>query len=136
MSSGIEEQLSSVGFFSGLSKRAVSRLAGQASVVEHQPGKEVASEGKGALAFHLILEGDAEVTVGGTKRRDLGAGDYFGEISMIDGKPRSATVTATTPLKTAAIHHAAFGDLLAKHPEVAVELLTVLCARLREAESA
>ena len=75
------------------------------------------------------------MTVGGNTRPDLGPGDYFGEISMIDGKPRSATVHATSPVTTISLASWAFHPILDEHPEVTKELLKVMCARLRAAES-
>ena len=66
---------------------------------------QVATEGLGALAFHLILDGQAKVTSNHTEIRTLGPGDYFGEISMIDGKPRSASVEAVDQLTTLVVPH-------------------------------
>ena len=69
------------------------------------------------------------------EKRTLTVGDHFGEISLIDGKPRSATVSATEPLTTLAVPYQAFQSLLDDDPTCARGLLTVLCARLREAEA-
>src|SRR5262245_16220084 len=93
-----EKQLASVDLFSHLSKRQLGKLKDRAREVRHSAGQEVAHEGLGALAFHLVLDGTAQVTLHGREVRTLGPGDYFGEISMIDGKPRSATITATDAL--------------------------------------
>jgi CRP/FNR family transcriptional regulator, cyclic AMP receptor protein len=130
-----EDMLAEVDLFSGLSRRQVRRLLDHGRTVPHESGKQISSEGFGSLAFHLILDGRATVSVGGTEVRTLGSGDYFGEISMIDGKPRSATVTATEPTNTLAIPHADFEELLADDGDFARALLVTLCARLREAES-
>ena len=73
--------------------------------------------------------------VGGTDRPALGPGDYFGEISLIDGKPRSATVRAETPLTTISLASWSFLPILDDQPEVSKQLLKVLCARVRAAES-
>ena len=67
--------------------------------------------------------------------RTLAEGDYFGEISMIDGRRRSATVTASTELTTLAVPHASFEKLIEDEPQLATELLKLLCSRLREAEA-
>ncbi|UMG94230.1 cyclic nucleotide-binding domain-containing protein [Nocardioides sp. TF02-7] len=131
-----DAELARVPLFAGLSGRQRSRLLDKCKVVEHQPGTPVTTEGAGSLAMHLVLSGAAEVDVRGRKVRDLGPGDYFGEISMIDGKPRSATVTAQDGLTTLAVPHLAFTDLVEHDPSAAKVLLVALCARLREAEAA
>jgi CRP-like cAMP-binding protein len=95
----------------------------------------VATEGRDGLAFHLIIEGSATVSKDGRELRTLGPGDYFGEISMIDGRPRSATVTALEPLKAMAIPHREFEAVIDEDPDFARRLLKTLCARLREAEA-
>jgi CRP/FNR family transcriptional regulator, cyclic AMP receptor protein len=130
-----EDMLAEVDLFSGLSRRQVRKLFDHGRKVPHESGKQVSSEGLGSLAFHLILDGAATVSVSGTAVRTLGSGDYFGEISMIDGKPRSATVTVTEPTTTLAIPHQDFERLLADEPDFARGLLMTLCARVREAES-
>jgi CRP/FNR family transcriptional regulator, cyclic AMP receptor protein len=130
----VAQMLSRIDLFAGLSGRQLKHLTGRAKEVHHDAGQSVTSEGNVALGFHLILDGDATVTQGGAVRRRLGPGDHFGEISMIDGQRRSATVTAETPLRTLSISHATFGELLDQDPGFARTLLAVLCARLREAE--
>jgi CRP-like cAMP-binding protein len=126
--------LSRIDLFAGLSGRQLKQLASRAKEVRHDAGHAVTSEGNPALGFHLILEGTATVTQGGSVRRTLGPGDHFGEISMIDGQRRSATVTAETPLRAVTVSHATFEELLDADPGFARGLLQVLCARLREAE--
>lgn len=131
----LDDLLANVDLFSGLSGRQRKKLADAGREVDYREGHDVTEQDKGALAFHLILEGEAEVSQDGKKLRSLGAGDYFGEISMIDGRWRSATVTATSPLRTFAIYHDIFDTLLSKDAEVGRQLLRTLCARLREAEA-
>lgn len=132
----LEEQLAAVPIFSGLSRRQVGRLVGASKTTRHQTGHEVAREGEGSMALHLVLSGTATVSVRGEDVRELGPGDYFGEISMIDGKRRSATVTAASELTTLAVPHLAFTGLLESDPAFATALLKMLCARVREAEAA
>src|SRR6476469_10980782 len=103
-----EDLLAQVDLFSGLSRRQMRTLLDHGRTVAHETGHEIASEGSGSLAFHLVLDGAASVTVGDSQVRTLGTGDYFGEISLIDGRPRSATVTATEPTTTLAIPHQDF----------------------------
>ena len=132
----IVQALSQTDLFAGLSKKHLTSVAGQARLVHHQPGKDITEQGGGAAGFHLIKEGTASVQVSGHDRPRLGPGDYFGEISMIDGQPRSATVHAETDMTTISIPSWSFHPILDEEPEVAKVLLKVLCARLRAAESA
>jgi CRP/FNR family transcriptional regulator, cyclic AMP receptor protein len=130
-----EAMVAKVDLFSGLSHRQLKKLLDRARTVKHNSGQAVATEGLGALALHVLLEGHASVSRGGAEVRTLGPGDYFGEISMIDGRPRSATVTATEPMTTLVVPHQEFERLLGDEPEFARALLGTLCARLREAEA-
>ena len=136
MSAHDTDQLASVDLFSGLSRRQLDKLRDRAREVRHTAGHEVAHEGLGALALHLVLDGSATVTLQGRQVRTLGPGDYFGEISMIDGKARSASISAGDDgLTTLVIPHQEFDRILAQDSEFARALLVTLCARLREAES-
>src|SRR5690242_9426049 len=112
----LEAMLAKVPVFSGLSRRQLGKLVDKSKETRHQAGRELAKEGEGALALHLITSGSAGVSVGGESVRTLGEGDYFGEISLIDGKPRSATVQAETDLTTLAVPHVAFQALLEEEP--------------------
>lgn len=134
-SSDLETRLLRVPIFAQLSRRQLRKMLDKSKTTTHSPGQEITKEGLGSLALHLILSGTVEVTVRDKKVRELGPGDYFGEISMIDGRPRSATVKATTDLKTLAVPHLAFQQLLDDDPEVARQMLVRLCQRLREAEA-
>ena len=129
-----EAVFADVDLFKDLTKTQLRRLASASIEVSHPSGKAVATEGSNGLAFHLIIEGSARVTKNGRELRVLGPGDYFGEISMIDGQPRSATVTALEPLKAMAIPHQDFETVIDEDPGFARCLLKNLCARLREAD--
>ncbi len=131
----IVEALGGTDLFAGLSKRHLSSIASQARLVRHPQGKDITEQGGGAAGFHLIKEGTVSVSVSGHDRPSLGPGDYFGEISMIDGEPRSATVHADTDVTTISIPSWSFHPILDEEPEVARVLLKVLCARLRAVES-
>ena len=130
-----EALIAGVGLFRDIPRAQLKRLALFAREVSHPAGQEVAAEGRGGVAFHVILEGSATVSKDGRELRTLGPGDSFGEISMIDGKPRSATVTAVEPLKALAIPHLDFMQVVDEDPSFARYLLKTLCARLREAEA-
>jgi CRP/FNR family transcriptional regulator, cyclic AMP receptor protein len=131
----LQKYLAGVPIFSGLSSRQLSRMVDASRTTTHQAGHEIAKEGEGALALHVILDGTAEVSVHGRPKRELHAGDYFGEISLIDGKKRSASVTATSDLHTLAVPYGPFQKLLESDTGFAVALLKLVCSRLRDAEA-
>ena len=136
MADDLVQQLAKVDLFAGFSRKSLQRLSRAGREVQHQPGREVTSEGGGAAGFFLILEGDVHVDVGGIHRRDLGPGEHFGEISLVDGKPRSATVRAGDDgLRAYAIPVWEFRALLDEHPEMTRMLLDNLCARIRSIEA-
>jgi CRP/FNR family cyclic AMP-dependent transcriptional regulator len=91
--------LGATDLFSGLSKRSLEAVAASARTVQHPTGKQITAEGGSGVGFHLITDGTAIITVGDIERGRIGPGRYFGEISLIDGGPRSATVTAETPVR-------------------------------------
>jgi CRP/FNR family cyclic AMP-dependent transcriptional regulator len=120
--------------FSSLSRRSLAAVAGCAKVVAHPAGKQLVTEGTSGVGFHLIVDGTASIVVGGKRRGKLGPGQYFGEMSMIDGGPRSATIAAETPVTTIFLSAWNFRPLLKSEPEIARALLLVMCARLRAAD--
>ena len=131
----LPELLRRVDLFSALSDRDRKAIAKQMRIVDSPEGHAVVEEGGGAVGFHLILKGSAHVVVGEHTRRDLKPGDYFGEISLLDGKPRSATVTAGSALQTASLAAWDFTPILKDNPEIATGLLLGLCSKLRAAEA-
>jgi len=129
--------LGSVQLFEGLSKRVLRHIAESGRVVTFNPGHEVTQDGVSGVSFHLVLEGGADVEVRGKHRATLGRGDSFGEISMIDGGPRTATVrTGDQGMQTFALSSWEFNGILEENPTIARDLLKVLCARIRSAEAA
>jgi CRP/FNR family cyclic AMP-dependent transcriptional regulator len=130
----LQTRMAGIELFQGLSKRDLKTLIRSGTQTAHPDGREVITEGSGAIGFHLITAGEARVTSGETVRRTLGVGDYFGEISVIDGQPRSASVEAVGSLQTFVIHPHVFQAVLEDHPDFARGLL-LLCKRLREAEN-
>jgi CRP/FNR family cyclic AMP-dependent transcriptional regulator len=131
----LAKRFGEIEFFSGLSDATRREIARRTVQLTHRPGTAVTEQGGSSSGFHLILEGSAVVSVGGIERATLGPGDGFGEISLIDGKPRSATVVAGPQgLTTAALSPLAFGPLM-DDPAVAKALLAVVTARLRAAEA-
>jgi CRP/FNR family transcriptional regulator, cyclic AMP receptor protein len=131
----LARRLAAIEFFSGLTEAKRREIAGHIVQMKHSPGRLLTEQGVEGAGFHLILDGTADVEIGGEVRATLKEGDSFGEISLIDGEPRSATVKAGEDgLVTAALSPLAFAPLL-DDPEVSKALLRVLTARLRAAES-
>jgi CRP/FNR family transcriptional regulator, cyclic AMP receptor protein len=129
------ESLRDVPLFADLSSRDLKRLADSMQELSFAPGKEVVAEGKGGVGFFVILDGSARVTQRGEDRGLLGPGDYFGEMALIDGDDRMATVQAESELRCAGMTQWAFRPFVKNHPDVAWSLLTALVKRVREAQA-
>jgi CRP/FNR family cyclic AMP-dependent transcriptional regulator len=129
----LAESLVRVPLLSNLSepdRDAIARLFTERTFA---PGETVTKEGADAAAFYLIESGTATVTVGGAFRRTLGAGDHFGEIALIDGRARTATVTAEGELVCLGITLWDFQPLVQRNPTMAWTLLQTLAGMLRQA---
>jgi CRP/FNR family cyclic AMP-dependent transcriptional regulator len=133
---GTLERIRDVPLFSEFTNRDLERVAEIAKQVEFPAGRQIARQGESGVGFHMIVEGEAEVSVDGTTHARLGPGSYFGEMSLLDGGPRSATVEAATELRTVSMTSWDFAALLDQHPELSKKLLLELCKRLRAVESA
>jgi CRP-like cAMP-binding protein len=125
------ELLSQVPLFSELSKKELKEIAKAAKEVAHREGAVLAREGDSGLGFFLIVDGSASVSVGGRPRGRMGPGDFFGEISLLDGGPRSATVKAETPIKMLGLTQWVFKRLVEQNPSISMKLLKVMASRLR-----
>ena len=123
--------LSKVPIFSGLSKKELQRIAESVKEVAHREGAVLAREGESGLGFFLITDGTARAEVGGRVRTRMGPGDFFGEISLLDGGPRTATVLAETPVRTLALTQWVFKSLIENNPSIASKMLKVMASRLR-----
>jgi CRP-like cAMP-binding protein len=128
------DMLGSVPLFEGLSKKELDLIYREAKQTEFEPGHDIVEQGATGVGFHLILDGKADVLVGGRKRATLGPGDYFGEMSLLDGGPRSATVKTATDVRTLALTSWTFLPLLDKMPSIARKMLVELSRRLRGLE--
>jgi CRP/FNR family cyclic AMP-dependent transcriptional regulator len=106
-------------------------VAARMKEVHFEPGRVIAKQGDSGVGFHLIVDGEAEVSGEGVPRHTMGAGGYFGEIGLIDGGVRSATVTASTDLTTLALVSWDFQPLL-DNPVFAKGLLMGLCRLVRD----
>jgi CRP/FNR family cyclic AMP-dependent transcriptional regulator len=127
------DQLVKIPLFSGCSKKELQAVARSIKQINHPAGTVIAAEGEPGAGLFIIAQGEADVTVGGKKVNQLRDGDSFGEMALLDGGPRTATVTATTPVKIYALSEWAFRGLLADQPSIAMRTLEAMAGRLREA---
>ena len=117
--------------------REESFAAGEPVIVQGEEVSGFRSFSQRGVEMHVVLTGSALASVRGQQHAELRPGEYFGELSLIDGLPRSAEVRAGPDgLSTFAITKWTFADLIEDHPEVAVPMLHVMVARLRAAEAA
>jgi len=128
------ELLDRVDLFRGLGGVPLSAIADRAVEVEFPSGRPIARQGEVGTGFFLIVSGAARVTRDGDTLATLGAGDFFGELSLLDQQPRVATVTAEGPVPTVCLAIASwdFERLLEEQPRVAIGLLKGVARRLRD----
>src|SRR4029450_1866404 len=91
-------------------------IARASKEVSHKEGTVIAREGERGIGLFLILEGQCKVTIGGKTKARLGPGDFFGEVPLLDGGPRTATVTAVSPVRLVGITGWVFRGLLMADP--------------------
>lgn len=128
--------LKQVPLFSRLSDRGLRAILKSAADKEFKAGTKIVSEGDTGVGFYLILSGGAEVRRGGERLAKLGKGSFFGEMSLLDGAPRSADVIATEDTRCLVLSPWAMKGLIAGYPEVALGMLEELARRLRETDRA
>ena len=129
----ITELLSRVPLFSGCSQREIAAIARAAKEVHRREGSVLARTGEPGVGFFLIVDGKADVLVNKRKRGTLGAGDFFGEISLLDGGPRSADVVAATDVDMLGLTAWVFRGVLEQYPSIAQKMLVTMAGRLRDA---
>lgn len=128
------DMLASVDLFTVLTKKEIKKIHDTGKEVTFRAGRTIVSEGETGVGFHLILKGKAKVTVNNRMRTTLGAGDYFGEMAIIDRGTRSATVTADSDVTTLSIASWDFMPVLSENFEMCRKILVELSQRLRRAE--
>jgi CRP/FNR family transcriptional regulator, cyclic AMP receptor protein len=116
--------------FANCSKRELEQIAQIADEIDLREGKEMTRQGARGREFFVLLEGDADVTKNGRRINQLSGGDFFGEIALVSDTPRTATVTATTPVRALVITDRSFKRLLKDQPEIQSKVLEALAARL------
>jgi len=129
------ELLRNVHLFSALDDKDLQSLSEEFNQRRFSAGDKIALEGEGGLMFFVIESGEVSVEVHGEEVRRMGPGDAIGEIALIDRRPRTATVTATTDLSCFGLPVFVFRPFVESRPHVAWKLLESLADRLVEAES-
>jgi len=132
----LAELLEDVGLFSRCTTRQRRTVARHAQIAELPAGTDLVREGEPGDALFVILDGEAVVRREGTEINRVGPGAYFGELAVLDGEPRSATVTAETDVKVAVVGIRMFRTLLREFSDLAEQLLIGLAGELREARMA
>jgi CRP-like cAMP-binding protein len=127
--------LGNVPLFAQLRKRDLRRIAGMAKIARVSAGQFIVREGFSAEAFYVLLTGEATVLRGDAADIGLSRGDFFGELGLLDGEDRTASVVADTDVWAARLPRDSFLDLLDHQPSIARGLLAAMAERLRRLES-
>jgi CRP-like cAMP-binding protein len=124
------ELLRQAPLFANCSKSELALIGGIADEIDLKEGKELTRQGAPGREFFVLIEGTADVVKDGQKVNSLGSGDFFGEIALIHHAPRSATVTATSPVRALVITERSFKRLLDGSPEIQRKVMVALAERL------
>jgi CRP-like cAMP-binding protein len=122
------EMLSKVPLFAGLGPRDLAKVGRLEDEVKVKAGKVLAREGAAAEEFFIILEGTVRISRGGRTLRDLGPGEFFGELAMLGKVPRTATATALTSAHLLVVGHREFITLLAEYPTIQAKIIRSIAA--------
>ncbi len=130
----LEQQLASVPLLAGLNNRIRRRLAETGKRRTYAPGDEIVREGSNGTALYIVLSGAGRVERGGERLGGVSAGDFFGELALIEEHPRSASVIADSETECLLFPAWEFTALLDEHPEIAVPIMRALIQRLHKRE--
>ena len=131
--SAVIDHLTQVPLFRGMTESALDAIAGLAAETQFADGDDVTREGD---AFYVVVDGQLVISKNGMTIRNLGPGDFLGEISLIDGRPRTATATAAGPVKALVIRRPEFLELMDRYGAVRLGVLMALTERVRSDENA
>ncbi len=129
------DQLSQVRLFSAFNKKELGLIARASDEISVPAGKELVKEGSPGHEFFLILEGECSVRREGRHIATLKDGDYFGELALLDRAPRNATVVSETEASLLVLGQREFNGVLDEVPVLAHKMLTIMAARVREADA-
>jgi CRP/FNR family cyclic AMP-dependent transcriptional regulator len=127
----LTERLKTVPLFSACSARELASIGRFLKQVDYPAGRQIVKQGHVGVGLYIILDGETKVVVGDRTRRRLGPGAFFGEISLLDRGPRSATVVAETPVRALSLSAWNFRAALKEHPNLAVKMLEEMARRVR-----
>ena len=123
--------LAKVPLFSGCSKRELQDIASLADELDLPEGTVLITEGERGREFFVLVDGTVSVTRKGRRISTLGAGDWVGEIALVSDVPRTATVTATSPVRVLVVTDRAFSGLIKRSPSIALKVLASVAERLK-----
>ena len=126
--------LQRVPLFSGFNEDELRRVAEHSRILDAPAGTVITQIGDAGDSFFIIIDGTAAVRTPGGAGGQLQPGDCFGEMSLVDGEPRSATIVATTDLRLLVVDRSHFWRLLDETPELIRRILTILSRRVRRLE--
>jgi CRP-like cAMP-binding protein len=126
--------LQRIPLFSGFDRRRMERLGMLADEVDVPAGKVLMRQGESGSDMMVVVRGSVAVERDGNRLNTLGPGDFFGEIALVDGGPRTATVTAAEPTTLLVISHRDFHSMMDEFPEVASQVMNALANRVRHLE--
>ncbi len=132
--SAVIDHMRNVPLFRGMSTSDLETVADRASETTFEDGATVTREGEPGEAFYIVIEGRLHVSQQGNVIRELGPGDFLGEISLVDGRPRTATVTAVGPVQALVIRRADFLEMVEWDSAVRLGILMALTERIRKTD--
>lgn len=134
MAGQAEEKLKEISIFRECSSKELKSISRLLTQVNVKPGSVLTKQGDPGREFMIILEGQATVRRDGKVLATLGPGDFFGELAVIAGVPRNATITADTDMVVEALNRREFSSLLDGSPKIAKKILVGAVNRLHENE--
>lgn len=130
------ELLKGVPLLAGLGKHEIEEVGRLAEEVDVGAGHVLMREGASGSEFFVIVDGAVRIDRGGTTVRTLRAGDFLGEIALIDNGPRTATATTESPAKLLVVAHREFHSLMDQFPTIRTCVLEALASRVRNLDPA
>jgi CRP-like cAMP-binding protein len=125
------ELLAQVRLFRGCTPEELDQVASATTEVDVSSGEVLCQAGEAGHEFFVVVKGNARVAMSDREIATLGPGSFFGEMALIDGGPRIATITAVTPMRLLVLHRREFRRLLTSRPALVAEVVAVIGERMR-----